>query len=268
MSPTFPSAEADLELIRAAALEGGRLALEARAEGLKVWSKPGGSPVSDADLAVDTLLKLRLKGARPNYGWLSEETADDEARLGLRRLFVVDPIDGTVAYIKHKPWFTVCIAVVEDGRPTVAVVHAPELGETYEATLGGGARLNGAPIAPSDRTALDGAAMLGDARMFADPRWPEPWPPMRVESRNSIAYRMALVASGAFDAALALTPKNDWDLAAADLIAREAGAFVADHHGRPFVYNQPAPEQRSLLCAAPGLGELILQRVGHIDPRV
>jgi myo-inositol-1(or 4)-monophosphatase len=103
--------------------------------------------------------------------------------------------------------------------------------------------------------------------MFADPRWPQPWPPMRIESRNSIAYRMALVAAGAFDAALALTPKNDWDLAAADLIAREAGAFVADHRGRPFVYNQPLPQQRSLLCAAPGLGELILQRVGHIDPR-
>jgi myo-inositol-1(or 4)-monophosphatase len=261
------NAEADLDLIRAAALEAGRLALEARAEGLKVWSKPGGSPVTDADLAVDTLLKLRLKTARPNYGWLSEETVDDEARLQMRRLFVVDPIDGTAAYIRNKPWFTVCVAVVEDGRPTAAVVHAPELGETYEATAGGGARLNGAPIAPSGRTELGGAAVLGDARMFADPRWPQPWPEMRVESRNSIAYRMALVASGAFDAALALTPKNDWDLAAADLIAREAGAFVGDHHGRPFVYNQPLPQQRSLLCAAPGLGELILRRVGHIDPR-
>lgn len=261
------SAEADLDLIRAAALEAGRLALDSRAEGLKVWSKPGGSPVTDADIAVDTLLKLRLKTARPNYGWLSEETADDPARLELRRLFVVDPIDGTAAYVRNKPWFTVCVAVVEDGRPTAAVVHAPELGETYEATTGGGARLSGVPIAPSDRTELDGAAVLGDPRMFADPRWPSPWPSMRVESRNSIAYRIALVASGAFDAALALTPKNDWDLAAADLIATEAGAFVADHHGRPFVYNQPIPLQRSLLCAAPGLGELILRRVGHIDPR-
>ena len=267
MSPTSPSVEADLELIRAAALEAGRLALEARAEGLKVWSKEGGSPVTDADLAVDTLLKLRLKTARPNYGWLSEETADDEARLQMRRLFVVDPIDGTAAYIRNKPWFTVCVAVVEDGRPTAAVVHAPELCETYEATAGGGAWLNGAPIAPSARTELDGAAMLGDARMFADARWPTPWPPMRIESRNSIAYRMALVASGAFDAALALTPKNDWDLAAADLIASEAGAFVADHRGRPFLYNRAEPMQRSLLCAAPGLGELILTRVSHIDPR-
>ncbi len=219
----------DLDLIRDAVLEAGRLALESRVKGLKVWSKPGGSPVTDADLAVDTLLKLRLLNARPNYGWLSEETADDPARLSIPRLFVVDPIDGTAAYIKNKPWFTVCVAVVENGRPIAAVVHAPELGETYEATLGGGARLNGALIAPSGRTELEGAAMLGDARMFADPRWPRPWPPMRIESRNSVAYRMVQVACGAFDAALALTTKADWDLAAADLIAQEAGAHVSDH---------------------------------------
>lgn len=260
------SREADLDLIRDAAKEAGLLALQARAEGLKVWSKPGGSPVTDADIAVDTLLKLRLLGARPNYGWLSEETADDDARLGAPRLFLVDPIDGTAAYVKGRPWFTVCIAVVEAGQPVTAVVHAPELGETYEASLGGGARLNGAPIAPSARTVLEDSAMLGDARMFADPRWPEPWPPMTIAARNSIAYRIAQVAAGAFDAALALTPKNDWDLAAADLIAREAGAAIGDHLGEPFVYNRPEAKQRSLLCAAPGLHKLILRRVSHIRP--
>jgi len=258
--------DTDLALIKAAALEGGRLALESRAEGLKIWSKPGGSPVTDADLAVDTLLKLRLKAARPNYGWLSEETADDPARLQAPRLFVVDPIDGTAAYIRNKPWFTVCIAVVEAGQPVAGVVYAPELGEMYEAAVGGGARLNGVPIAPSSCTDLEGCAVLGDARMFADPRWPTPWPDMRIEARNSIAYRMVQVACGAFDLALALTPKNDWDLAAADLICREAGACVGDHRGRPFVYNRPAPMQRSLLCAAPGLCELILTNVSHIDP--
>lgn len=261
------SSQSDLDLIRAAALEAGRLALEARAEGLKIWSKPGGSPVTDADIAVDTLLKLRLLKARPNYGWLSEETVDDLARLDVRRLFVVDPIDGTAAYLKNKPWFTVCIAVVENGRPTVGVVHAPELGETYEAIFGGGAYLNGQPIRPSDRTALEGSSALGAKMMFADPRWPVPWPQdIRVETRNSVAYRVAQVACGAFDFTLALTSKNDWDLAAADLIATEAGACIGDHLGRPFVYNQPAPMQRSLLCAAPGLCELILTNLSHIDP--
>ena len=256
--------QADLDLIRTAALEAGQLALEARAEGLKIWSKPGGSPVTDADIAVDTLLKLRLLNARPNYGWLSEETADDPVRLQVPRLFLVDPIDGTAAYLKGKPWFTVCIAVIEDGQPVAAVVHAPELCETYEATVGGGAWLNGEPITPSDRTELAGSAVLGDTRMFADPRWPQPWPPMRIESRNSIAYRIVQVACGAFDAALALTPKNDWDLAAADLIAREAGAPLSDHLGLSFVYNRAEPKQRSVLCAAPGLRKLILSRVSHI----
>jgi myo-inositol-1(or 4)-monophosphatase len=256
----------DLALIRDAALEAGRLALRMRADGLQVEIKPGGSPVTDADLAVDALLKARLLDARPDYGWLSEETADDLARLKARRLFMVDPIDGTRAYLKNRPWFTVCIAVVEAGQPVTAVVHAPELDETYEAVVGGGATLNGRPIRPSDRTELEGCAMLGDAGMFADPRWPQPWPPMHIAARNSIAYRIVQVACGAFDAALALNCKNDWDLAAADLIAREAGACIGDHTGAPFVYNRPAPMQRSVLCAAPGLCELILQRVGHIDP--
>jgi myo-inositol-1(or 4)-monophosphatase len=123
----------DLDLILDAAREAGELALKARAGGLKVWSKDGGSPVTDADLAVDALLKERLRAARPDYGWLSEETVDDPARLTTTRQFVVDPIDGTVAFMKNKPWFAVSVAVVEDGRPIAGVVHAPALSETYAA---------------------------------------------------------------------------------------------------------------------------------------
>jgi myo-inositol-1(or 4)-monophosphatase len=256
----------DLALIREAALTAGRTALQARADGLKILSKADGSPVTDADIAIDTFLKQTLLAARPDYGWLSEETADDPARLARRSLFVVDPIDGTSAYLKGRPWFTVCIAVVQDGQPIAAIVHAPQLDETYEAVTGGGAWLNGGPIRPSGRMQLEGCAMLGSAKLFADPRWPRPWPPMRIAVRSSIAYRIALVACGAFDAALALGPKHDWDLAAADLIAREAGACIGDHHGRRFAYNRPAARQAGLLCATPGLHELILQRTGHIDP--
>lgn len=255
----------DLDLILDAAREAGALALAARAKGVKIWSKDGGSPVTDADLAVDALLKVRLRAARPDYGWLSEETVDDPARLATGRQFVVDPIDGTVAFMKDKPWFAVSVAVVENGRPIVGVVHAPALDETYAATAGGGATLNGAALAPSLSTALDGAAMLGDAKMFAHPAWPEPWPPMRVESRNSIAYRICLVAAGAFDAAIALTPKSEWDLAAADLICGEAGALLTDHLGRKFAYNRPNPTVPSLVCANRALHPLILSRVGHID---
>jgi myo-inositol-1(or 4)-monophosphatase len=255
----------DLALIEQAARDVGEVAVRMREEGLKIWSKEGGSPVTNADLHVDQMLKERLGAARPDYGWLSEETADDIARLSQRRLFVVDPIDGTAAYMKGRPWWAVSIAVVEDGRPVAGVVHAPTLNETYVATLGGGATLNGAPISASEVDDIEDCAMLGDAKMFLDPRWPRAWPSMKVETRNSIAYRMCLVASGAFDAAIALSAKNEWDLAAADLICSEAGAIATDHLGRAFVYNDPNPRAPSLICAAPALHPLLVERVSHIE---
>lgn len=270
MSPAEPGGaqasewRADLALIRAAALRAGELALAEREKGLKIRSKPGGSPVTSADLAVDRLLREALLGARPDYGWLSEETADGAGRLSARRLFVVDPIDGTVAYMKNKPWWCVPIAVVEAGRPVAAVIHAPMLGETFEAVLGQGARLNGRPIAASDAETLDDASVLADARLMEGPQWPEPWPAMRFEKRNALAYRMALVAAGAFDAAIALSPKWDWDVCAGALIAEEAGARVSDHHGRPWRFNRADPRQASLVCSAPALHGLILRRCASI----
>ena len=255
---------ADLELIRSAAVDAGALALQARDEGLKIWSKPGGSPVTSADMAVDSLLRERLLSARPDHGWLSEETADDALRLSRRRIFVVDPIDGTVAYMKGKPWWCIPIAIVEDGRPVAAVIHAPALGETFTATLGGGARLNGQPISASDTADLDDASVLADARLLQGPEWAEPWPAMRFEKRNAIAYRMALVAAGAFDAAIALTPKWDWDVCAGALIVEEAGGAVSDHHGGAWRFNQADPRQNSLVCSAPALHPLIVRRTGPI----
>jgi myo-inositol-1(or 4)-monophosphatase len=258
-------ADADLELIAQAAQAAGELAGRLRDEGLTIEYKPGDStPVTNADLAADALLTQILREARPDYGWLSEETADNTDRLACKRLFVVDPVDGTRAFLKGRPWWAVSIAVVEDAHPIAGVVFAPQVAETYTATAGGGAFLNGATIHASQTRELEGAGMVGDPRMFAHPAWPTPWPPMRIESRNSTAYRMCLVASGEFDAALALVAKADWDLAAADLIAREAGAFCGDHKGQPFSYNGPVPSQPSLVCAAPHLAPLILERVRHI----
>lgn len=250
----------DLELIRQAANDAGVLALAEREAGLKIEAKPGGSPVTSGDLKVDALLRDQLLGARPDYGWLSEETADSPDRLSRRRIFVVDPIDGTVAYMKRTPWWCVPIAVVEDGEVVAAVIHAPEVGETYVATRGGGATRNGRSIAASDADALEDASFLGDARLIEGPHWAEPWPSVRFEKRNALAYRMALVAAGAFDAAIALTPKWDWDVAAGSLIAEEAGAVVSDHHGRPWRFNQPDPRQASLVCAAPALHPQIVRR--------
>ena len=255
----------DLELICQAAFDAGALALKLRREGLETAYKEGDSPVTNADLATDALIKQILTSARPDYGWLSEETADDLVRRSRRRLFVVDPIDGTRAFIKDRPWWAVSVAVVEDDKPIAGVVFAPDLDETYCAIAGGGATLNGQHVRASQRDTVEGCGMVGDARMFAHPAWPTPWPPMRIEPRNSTALRMCLIAAGAFDATLALAPKFDWDLAAADLIAREAGAFVGDHRGRGFAYNGRKPAQPSLVCAAPRLAPLILERVRHIE---
>lgn len=255
----------DLDLILSAAQEAGALILERREAGLTVEYKANNSPVTDADLAADALLTERLRTARPDYGWLSEETADNPERLERRRIFLVDPIDGTRAYARGRPWFAVSIAVVEDGAPVAGVVLAPALDETYTAVAGGGAFLNGERIVHSGRTDLADAAMVGDKALFAHPAWHTPWPPMRIESRNSLAYRMCLVASGAFDAAVAPGDKSEWDLGAADLIAREAGAVICDRHGQPFVYNRPDPSHAGLVACAPGLATLILNRLRPIE---
>ena len=256
---------ADLILIREAAAVAGQMAVDLRAAGLERHTKSDGSPVTNADLAVDAYLRATLTEARPDYGWLSEETADDPLRLSRERVFIVDPIDGTRAYIRDRPWWGVSIALVEAGLPIAGVVVAPDRGETFEATVGGGARLNGKTIAASDTPDLEGAFMLADLQMLKHPDWPTPWPEMRVESRNAIAYRLCSVACGDVDAMFALSPKMEWDMAAGDLIAREAGCLVTDHRGRPLAYNRAKPSWPSLVCAGPALHRLILSRVQPID---
>jgi myo-inositol-1(or 4)-monophosphatase len=255
----------DLDLIRVAAIAAGERAQAVRRAGLVTTTKSDGTPVTNADIEVDRALKAALTDARPDYGWLSEETADDPSRLQRQRLFVVDPIDGTHSFLKGRQFWSISIAVVEAGRPIAAVVHAPDVEETYLAVAGGGARRNGEAIAPTHVERLEGCAMLGDKPMFEHPAWNPPWPPMRIENRTSIAYRLCLVAAGFFDAAVALSAKGEWDLAAADLIATEAGCLVTSHKGRPLAYNRAVPSHRSLICAGPALHRLILQRVEPID---
>ena len=255
----------DAALLEAAAREAGGLALKLRKRRLTIENKPGGSPVTNADLAVDALLTERLRGARPEYGWLSEETADDPARLSTARQFVVDPIDGTVAYMKGMPWFTVALAVIEGGAPVAAAIYAPALDEMFVARAGGGTTLNGVKAEAAVTCDVGGCNMLGDLRAFQSADWSEPWPDMNVQKRNSIAYRMALVAAGEFDAAVALSRKHDWDVAAGALIATEAGALCTDHKGRPYRFNKPDPWQPALVCAAPALHPSLIRRTAAID---
>lgn len=254
---------ADLTLLIEAARAAGAELLAWREKGAKVWNKKG-TPVTEADHASNTLLHERLMGARPGYGWLSEETQDDGERLTRSRVFVVDPLDGTVSFIKNRDDFTVSLAVVADGEAVAGAVYNPVRDEMFAAAKDGGATLNGAPIHASDADRIEGCRMIAARDMLQHPAWREPWPPMEIIKVGSIAYRLALVAAGRADATMALSEKSDWDIAAGDVIAREAGARVSIHDGRPYRYNRPSTDQPSLVAAAPRLYEALSARVAHL----
>ena len=190
----------DLALLETCAREAAAIALAHRQKGLILNHKVGGSPVTDADLASDQHLKTRLRLARPDYGWLSEETLDTPERLETDTLFIIDPIDGTSAFLKGKPWWSLSLAVVHKARPVAGVIYAPDLDELYSAALGGGAHCNGQIITPSTRQTLDQATGLADPMVFKRHTYLKPWPDdMTLLSRSSVAYRMAGVARGRYD---------------------------------------------------------------------
>ncbi|HFB55222.1 MAG TPA: DUF4170 domain-containing protein [Hellea balneolensis] len=228
----------------------------------KTWDKSENNPVSEADIAVNDYLGETLGAARPDYGWLSEETKDDRSRNQAKRSFVVDPIDGTRAFIAGKPHFTICIAVIEDGHPVCGVVYNPISEEMFEASLNGGARLNGKTIHPSTCADIANCSMIGYPRKFKKLGWPD----MRVSIRNSMAYRIVMVAAGLRDAAIAFTPKSDWDLAAATLICQEAGATISDIKGRSYVFNEHSVVKDGVICAGPFLYPLLLNRLTSDAP--
>jgi myo-inositol-1(or 4)-monophosphatase len=239
----------DLRLLEDAVRAGGNIARKFYGGDYKRWSKEGGSPVTEADLAVNKYLCEALMTARPDYGWLSEESADDPSRLSRRHVFVVDPIDGTVAFLKNRPHFTICAAVVVDGRPCCGAIYNPITDELYSARSGDGARRNGAPIHVTARETLAECAMLGDRTQLTR----APWPMLHVQNRNSVAYRLMLVADGSADASVSLSAKRDWDLAAADVILHEAGGVLTDAHGTTLRYNGASTIQSSLVAANPAL---------------
>jgi myo-inositol-1(or 4)-monophosphatase len=224
------------------------------------WGMSETSPVTDVDLETDALLKRLLMSARPGYGWLSEESPDDLKRLSHARTFIVDPIDGTRAFLKGKPDFTVVAAIVEAGQPIAAAIFNPMKDEMFVAATGHGATLNGATIHINNAQALEGCRMLGSKEFFSHKGWPLPWPKMELDSCASLAYRLALVACGSFDAHLGLTPKHEWDVAAGALIVRESGGVVSTHTGAPWSFNKRDPSVQSLVCAGPRLHKLILER--------
>ena len=244
---------ADLALLAEAAAEAGALALSFFRREQKVWAKGDSSVVGEADIAVDRHLAAVLTAARPGYGWLSEETADTSERLSRSRVFIVDPIDGTRAFVAGGEEWAVSLAVVEDGRPTVAVLALPALGVTFRAVAGEGAFRDGMPIAAASGTSL-GEARFASTRRYARAA-AEAAGREAVGFRYvpSLAYRLALVADGTVDVAIAKANARDWDLAAADLLVHEAGARLTDLSGRRLDYNREGAIHPALVAANPAL---------------
>ena len=246
-------AGSDLDLLVEAAAAAVEQALRFFRQNPKNWAKGFSSIVSEADIAVDQLLLAKLSAARPDYGWLSEETTDNEERLSRRRVFVVDPIDGTRAFLAGDPEWTVSLAVVEAGRPVTAALYAPALEFMFRAAAGCGGTGDGRPLRVSGRTETSGARLAGP-RLYAR-KLAEAAGMAAADARfvPSLAYRIALVATGEVDAAVARPNAHDWDLAAADLLVHEAGGVLTDFSGRELRYNGADVQHPALVAANPVL---------------
>ncbi len=249
---------ADLaDAVAAIAAEAGALALAQWRTDFARWEKSPGDPVCAVDLEVDALLRARLSALLPDAGWLSEETADNADRLAHDRVWVVDPIDGTRDYIRGREGWAVSIALVAGARPVIGVLDAPARGEVWRAEAGRGARLNGAAVHVGDRATFGGARVPTDSLPGIDRDL------VAVTKPNSIALRIAMVAADQADLVATLRWGHEWDVAAAVLIASEAGATVSDALGQPLAFNTPSAQAFGVLVTTPGIHAAAIARLAE-----
>lgn len=233
----------DLPLLIDAARQAGKIATSFAGKTAARWDKPDGAgPVTEADLAVNEQLQKTLRDARPDYGWLSEESEDTQARLGHDCVFIIDPIDGTRSFVEGSSTWAHSLAVAEGGRVTAAVVYLPLRDKLYAAALGAGATLNGMRIGAAPKRPIEQTKVLTTKPVLR----PENWVDRRIPDfqrsyRPSLAYRLALVAEGRFDAMITLRPSWEWDIAAGALLVSEAGGKVSDKAGNILRFNNQDP---------------------------
>lgn len=258
----------NLEAVVAATREVGDMALKrwrGEGKGVTVWNKSPDNPVSDVDLAVDARLKAVLGAIAPDAAWLSEETADNPARLDQRSMWCVDPIDGTRDFVRGRPGWAVSVALVIDGAPQLGVLYAPARDELWVAQRGRGAVRNGRDLVASRRTAFPGARVPVDVLPRVDRDL------VAVDRPNSIALRMAMVAADEADLVATLRWGFEWDVAAAALIASEAGAAVSDAFGAPLIFNTPRAQAFGVIASSAGIHEAVVARLAdraaEIAPR-
>ncbi len=240
--------------------EAGRIAL-ARWPGagyaLESWDKNPGEPVSEADLAVDVFLRRELGMLLPSAAWLSEETSDDKIRTKSDLIWLVDPIDGTRDFVRGRTGWSISVALVSSGKPLIGMLAAPAREEEWFSTAGQGATLNGSTLKASTRTEFAGARVPTDQLPSADSDL------VAVDKPNSIALRIAMVADDQADLLATLRWGYEWDIAAATLIAREAGAQVSDAFGKPLAYNKHDPRDFGVLVSSPGIHAQAVERLAE-----
>ena len=240
----------DLCLLIDAAQMAGRVATSFVGATAQRWDKPGGAgPVTEADLAVNDLLHSVLRLARPDYGWLSEESDDTTSRLSDEYVFIIDPIDGTRSFVEGSSTWAHSLAIARHGMVTAAVVYLPLRDKLYAAGLNEGATLNGRPISTSAITDLSNATVLATKPSMIAKHWiSNNEPTFKRSHRPSLAYRLGLVAQGRFDAMITLRPSWEWDIAAGALIVTEAGGTCSDQKGLPLRFNNPDPRLNGVVA--------------------
>lgn len=253
----------DLPLLIDAARAAGRIATRYTGKSAVRWDKPGGlGPVTEADMAVNAMLERDLRAARPDYGWLSEETEDGVGRLKRDRVFIIDPIDGTRSFIDGSATWAHSLAVAEAGIVTAAVIYLPLRDKLYAAAAGRGATLNERPISVSPCLELTGAKIMAAKPNLDAKNWRDGVVPEVIRShRPSLAYRLSLVAEGRFDAMLTLRRSWEWDIAAGELILREAGAVTSDRTGQPLRFNNSEPLLNGVVAACPALHAAVIDQL-------
>jgi myo-inositol-1(or 4)-monophosphatase len=224
---------------------------------LEAWEKNPGDPVSEADIAVDRFLKRELTALLPSAAWLSEESADDKERTDSGLIWLVDPIDGTRDFVRGRTGWAISVALVSAGKPLIGILMAPARGEEWVAEAGKGATLNDQPLTASTRQDFSGARVPIDQLPSVDSDL------VMVEKPNSIALRIAMVADDRADLVATLRWGFEWDIAAATLIAREAGAQVSDAFGAPLAYNKHDPRDFGVLVCSPGIHAAAVERLAE-----
>jgi myo-inositol-1(or 4)-monophosphatase len=241
--------ERELAILTSAIRHAGERAMDLAKKGFEVQTKRDRSPVTSADLEVNRILHDMQNTHFPDDGWLSEESPDDPVRLDKARVWIVDPIDGTKAYVNKLPEYCISVGLIEAGMPVLAAIFNPSTDELFTAVRGHGLRVNGRSVTPSVPLAERSEVMVSPWE-YRGGRWADLDGRIQCRPMLSIAHALALVAAGRVQATLTIEPENEWDLAAGVLLVQESGGTIADAEGRPFTFNQSVPRFRGVIAVA------------------